>query len=269
MELRSANVTQGVERAPNRSLFYAMGYTKEELDRPLIGVVSAYSEIVPGHAHLDKIAQAVKDGIRMAGGTPVLVPAIGVCDGIAMGHVGMKYSLASRELIADSVETMAMAHQFDGLVLVPNCDKIVPGMVMAAVRMNVPTVVCSGGTFVSLEDRVAFCENEGPEIFVSIHVNSAVSNDPNGIETHWYHDYSKDLAEIIHKNMTKEVKANDRGLFKSKFYVINHTTMPAVLCEIGFLSNDAERNELVTEARKQKTAKAIAEGIMEYLKGRK
>ncbi|MBR3881142.1 MAG: dihydroxy-acid dehydratase, partial [Mailhella sp.] len=145
MKLRSANVTQGVERAPNRSLFYAMGYTKEELDRPLIGVVSAHSEIVPGHAHLDKIAQAVKDGIRMAGGTPILVPAIGVCDGIAMGHVGMKYSLASRELIADSVETMAMAHQFDALVLVPNCDKIVPGMLMGALRLNIPTVVCSGG----------------------------------------------------------------------------------------------------------------------------
>ena len=145
MELRSANVTQGVERAPNRSLFYAMGYTKEELDRPLIGVVSAHSEIVPGHFHLDKITEAVKAGVRMAGGTPIMVPAIGVCDGIAMGHIGMKYSLASRELIADSVETMAMAHQFDGLVLVPNCDKIVPGMVMAAVRMNIPAVVCSGG----------------------------------------------------------------------------------------------------------------------------
>ena len=145
MKLRSANVTQGVERAPNRSLFYAMGYTKEELDRPLIGVVSAYSEIVPGHAHLDKIADAVKAGVRMAGGTPILVPAIGVCDGIAMGHIGMKYSLASRELIADSVETMAMAHQFDALVLIPNCDKIVPGMVMAALRLNIPSVVCSGG----------------------------------------------------------------------------------------------------------------------------
>ena len=145
MELRSANVTQGVERAPNRSLFYAMGYTKEELDRPLIGVVSAHSEIVPGHFHLDKITEAVKAGVRMAGGTPIMVPSIGVCDGIAMGHIGMKYSLASRELITDSVETMAMAHQFDGLVLVPNCDKIVPGMVMAAVRMNIPAVVCSGG----------------------------------------------------------------------------------------------------------------------------
>lgn len=143
--MRSDNVKKGAERAPNRSLFYAMGYTKEELERPLIGVVSAHSEIVPGHFHLDKIADAVKAGVRMAGGTPILIPAIGVCDGIAMGHVGMKYSLASRELIADSVETMAMAHQLDGLVLVPNCDKIVPGMVMAAVRLNIPAVVCSGG----------------------------------------------------------------------------------------------------------------------------
>ena len=147
--MRSDKVTKGVERAPMRSLFYAMGYTKEELERPLIGVVSAKSEIVPGHMHLDKVAEAVKAGVRMAGGTPIEVPAIGVCDGIAMGHVGMKYSLPSRELIADSVETMAMAHAFDGLVLVPNCDKIVPGMIMAAVRMNIPAVVCSGGPMMS------------------------------------------------------------------------------------------------------------------------
>ena len=143
--MRSDNVTKGPERAPNRSLFYALGYTDEELERPLIGVVSAFSEIVPGHMNLDKLAGAVKAGVRMAGGTPILIPAIGVCDGIAMGHIGMKYSLASRELICDSVETMFMAHQLDGLVLVPNCDKIVPGMVMAACRMNVPAVVCSGG----------------------------------------------------------------------------------------------------------------------------
>ena len=147
--MRSDVVTKGPQRAPNRSLFYAMGYTKEELERPLIGVVSAKSEIVPGHIHLDKVAEAVKAGIRMAGGTPVEVPAIGVCDGIAMGHIGMKYSLASRELIADSVETMTMAHGFDGLVLVPNCDKIVPGMIMAACRMNIPAVVCSGGPMMS------------------------------------------------------------------------------------------------------------------------
>ena len=149
MEMRSDKVTKGIERAPMRSLFYAMGYTKEELERPLIGVVSAKSEIVPGHMHLDKVAEAVKAGVRMAGGTPIEVPAIGVCDGIAMGHVGMKYSLPSRELIADSVETMTMAHAFDGLVLVPNCDKIVPGMIMAAVRMNIPAVVCSGGPMMS------------------------------------------------------------------------------------------------------------------------
>ena len=143
--MRSDNVKKGAERTPNRSLFYALGYTDEELSRPLIGVVSAFSEIVPGHSHLDKLAQAVKDGVRMAGGTPVLVPAIGVCDGIAMGHTGMKYSLPSRELIADSVETMALAHCFDGLVLVPNCDKIVPGMLMAAARLNIPSILVSGG----------------------------------------------------------------------------------------------------------------------------
>lgn len=149
MHTRSENVLHGVERAPNRSLFYAMGYTKEELERPLIGIISAHSEIVPGHFHLDKLTEAVKAGVRMAGGTPIMVPAIGVCDGIAMGHIGMKYSLPSRELIADSVETMAMAHGFDGLVLVPNCDKIVPGMLLGALRINIPTVVCSGGPMMS------------------------------------------------------------------------------------------------------------------------
>lgn len=149
MTKRSDNVTKGIERAPMRSLFYAMGYTREELERPLIGIVSAHSEIVPGHMHLDKIVEAVKAGVRMAGGTPIMVPSIGVCDGIAMGHIGMKYSLPSRELIADSVETMANAHQFDGLVLVPNCDKIVPGMVMGAARIDIPAVVCSGGPMMS------------------------------------------------------------------------------------------------------------------------
>jgi len=149
MKTRSKLVTEGVEKAPMRSLFYAMGYTEEELSKPLIAVVSAHSEIVPGHMHLDKITEAVKAGVRMAGGTPIMVPAIGVCDGIAMGHIGMKYSLASRELIADSVETMVMAHAFDGAVLVPNCDKIVPGMVMSAVRMNIPAIVCSGGPMMS------------------------------------------------------------------------------------------------------------------------
>ncbi|HWQ50678.1 MAG TPA: dihydroxy-acid dehydratase, partial [Terriglobales bacterium] len=145
MSLRSHQATKGPERAPNRSLFYAAGFTEEELSRPLIGVVSAHSDIVPGHVNLDKVAAAVKQGVAMAGGTPVLIPAIGICDGIAMGHAGMKYSLASRELIADSIESMAMAHCFDGLVLVPNCDKIVPGMIMAALRLNIPSVVVSGG----------------------------------------------------------------------------------------------------------------------------
>ena len=149
----SDRVLKGDACAPQRSLFYALGLTEEELSRPLIGVVSAYSEIVPGHLHLDKITEAVKAGIRMAGGTPIMVPAIGVCDGIAMGHIGMKYSLASRELIADSVETMANAHGFDGLVLVPNCDKIVPGMLMRALRVNLPAVVMSGGAMLPGNDK--------------------------------------------------------------------------------------------------------------------
>lgn len=143
--MKSDVVKVGAERVPNRSLFEAMGYTDEEIERPLIGVVSAKSEIVPGHMMLDKISDAVKRGILMAGGTPIEIPAIGVCDGIAMGHTGMKYSLVTRELIADSIECMAMAHALDGLVLIPNCDKIVPGMLMGACRINLPTVVCSGG----------------------------------------------------------------------------------------------------------------------------
>ncbi len=145
MSRRSDNITKGAERMPNRSLLRACGLTEEEMKKPIIGVVSAYSEIIPGHINLDKIADAVKAGVRIAGGTPILVPAIGVCDGIAMGHIGMKYSLPSRELIADSVETLAQAHQFDALVLIPNCDKIVPGMLMAAARLNIPSIIISGG----------------------------------------------------------------------------------------------------------------------------
>lgn len=143
--MRSDAVTKGVQQAPHRSLFNALGLTKEELDKPLIGIVSSYNEIVPGHMNLDKIVEAVKLGVAMAGGTPVVFPAIAVCDGIAMGHVGMKYSLATRELIADSTEAMAMAHAFDGLVMVPNCDKNVPGLLMAAARVNIPTIFVSGG----------------------------------------------------------------------------------------------------------------------------
>ncbi|SFM86452.1 dihydroxy-acid dehydratase [Thermodesulforhabdus norvegica] len=143
--MRSDLMKSGLEKAPHRSLFKAMGYTDEELQRPLIGIVNSANEIIPGHIHLDRIAEAVKAGVRMAGGTPVEFPVIGVCDGIAMNHEGMKYSLASRELIADSVELMAKAHPFDGLVLIPNCDKIIPGMLMAALRLNIPSIVVSGG----------------------------------------------------------------------------------------------------------------------------
>lgn len=143
--MRSDAVKKGLEKAPHRSLFKAMGYTDEELARPLIGIANSRNEIIPGHIHLNIIADAVKAGVRMAGGTPIEFPAIGVCDGIAMNHAGMKYSLASREVIADSVEIMAQAHAFDGLVLIPNCDKIVPGMLMAAARLNIPAIVVSGG----------------------------------------------------------------------------------------------------------------------------
>ncbi len=143
--MRSDLMKKGIEKAPHRSLFKAMGYTQEELDRPLIGVANSANEIIPGHIHLDKVSEAVKAGIRLAGGTPIEFSTIGVCDGIAMNHQGMRYSLASRELIADSVEIMAMAHPFDGLVLIPNCDKIIPGMLMAAMRLNIPSIVVSGG----------------------------------------------------------------------------------------------------------------------------
>ena len=143
--MRSDNVRKGMQQAPHRSLFNALGFTKEEMDKPMIGIVSSYNEIVPGHMNLDKIVEAVKLGVAMAGGVPVVFPAIAVCDGIAMGHVGMKYSLVTRDLIADSTECMAMAHQFDGLVMVPNCDKNVPGLLMAAARINIPTVFVSGG----------------------------------------------------------------------------------------------------------------------------
>lgn len=143
--MRSDAVKKGIQQAPHRSLFNALGFTREELHRPLIGIVSSYNEIVPGHMNLDKITEAVKIGVAMAGGTPVVFPAIAVCDGIAMGHQGMKYSLVTRDLIADSTEAMAMAHQFDGLVMIPNCDKNVPGLLMAAARINIPTIFVSGG----------------------------------------------------------------------------------------------------------------------------
>ena len=143
--MRSDAVKKGMQQAPHRSLFNALGFTEEEMEKPLVGIVSSYNEIVPGHMNLDNIVAAVKQGVAMAGGTPVVFPAIAVCDGIAMGHTGMKYSLVTRDLIADSTECMALAHQFDALVMVPNCDKNVPGLLMAAARLNIPTIFVSGG----------------------------------------------------------------------------------------------------------------------------
>ena len=175
----SEQITQGVERAPQRSLLYAAGFTEDEIKKPLIGVVSAQSEIIPGHMHLSKIAEAVKAGIYAAGGTPVVVPAIGVCDGIVMGHRGMHYSLASRELIADSVETLAAAHCFDGLVLIPNCDKIVPGMVMAALRLNIPAIVCSGGPM--LAGRVKGKKTSLSQMFEAVGAYKAGKLDDAGL----------------------------------------------------------------------------------------
>ena len=145
----SDNIKKGIERTPNKSLLYALGLTDEEINRPIIGIVSSFNEIVPGHMNIDKITDAVKAGVRLAGGTPIVFPAIAVCDGIAMGHIGMKYSLVTRDLIADSTECMALAHQFDGLVMIPNCDKNVPGLLMAAARVNVPTIFVSGGPMLS------------------------------------------------------------------------------------------------------------------------
>ena len=183
--MRSDVIKSGVPAAPNRSLLYALGYTKEELARPLIGVVCSYNEIVPGHMNLDKIAEAVKAGIRAAGGTPVEFPAIAVCDGIAMGHVGMKYSLVTRDLIADSTEAMAMAHQFDGLVMIPNCDKNVPGLLMAAARVNVPTIFVSGGPMLAgtLQDGSRTCLSH---IFEAVGAHYAGKLDDAGLEDYEY-----------------------------------------------------------------------------------
>ena len=156
--MKSDFVKKGIERAPHRSLMKAMGYTDEEIRRPLIGVANSWNEIVPGHTHLREIAEAVKAGIRMAGGTPIEFNTIAVCDGIAMGHTGMKYSLASREIIADSCETMGLAHGFDGMVFIPNCDNVVPGMLMAAARINVPTVFVSGGPMLSIKRKDGYID---------------------------------------------------------------------------------------------------------------
>ncbi len=169
--MRSDTVTKGKQQAPHRSLFNALGLTKEEMDRPLVGIVSSYNEIVPGHMNLDKIVNAVKQGVAVAGGTPIVFPAIAVCDGIAMGHIGMKYSLVTRDLIADSTESMALAHQFDALVMVPNCDKNVPGLLMAAARINVPTIFVSGGPM--LAGRVQGKKTSLSSMFEAVGANAA------------------------------------------------------------------------------------------------
>lgn len=169
--MRSDSVKKGLQQAPHRSLFNALGYTKEELNRPIIGIVSSYNEIVPGHMNLDKIVDAVKMGVAMAGGTPAVFPAIAVCDGIAMGHQGMKYSLVTRDLVADSTESVAMAHQFDALVMVPNCDKNVPGLLMAAARLNIPTIFVSGGPM--LAGRVNGQKHSLSSIFEAVGTYSA------------------------------------------------------------------------------------------------
>lgn len=177
--MRSDAVRKGMQQAPHRSLFNALGHTEEEMRKPLIGIVSSYNEIVPGHMNLDKIVEAVKLGVAMAGGTPVVFPAIAVCDGIAMGHVGMKYSLVTRDLIADSTECMAMAHQFDGLVMVPNCDKNVPGLLMAAARVNIPTVFVSGGPM--LAGRVKGEKRSLSSMFEAVGSYAAGTMDENDV----------------------------------------------------------------------------------------
>ncbi len=177
--MKSDTVTKGKQQAPHRSLFNALGLTKEEMERPLVGIVSSYNEIVPGHMNLDKIVNAVKQGVAMAGGTPIVFPAIAVCDGIAMGHIGMKYSLVTRDLIADSTEAMALAHQFDALVMVPNCDKNVPGLLMAAARINVPTIFVSGGPM--LAGRVQGKKTSLSSMFEAVGANAAGALSDEGL----------------------------------------------------------------------------------------
>lgn len=178
--MKSDTVTKGKQQAPHRSLFNALGLTKEELERPLVGIVNSYNEIVPGHMNLDKIVDAVKQGVAMAGGTPIVFPAIAVCDGIAMGHIGMKYSLVTRDLIADSTEAMALAHQFDALVMVPNCDKNVPGLLMAAARINVPTIFVSGGPMMA--GRVQGKKTSLSSMFEAVGANAAGTLSDKGLQ---------------------------------------------------------------------------------------
>ncbi len=177
--MRSQKMTFGLEKAPHRSLLYALGLTREEMKRPLIGVVNAANEVVPGHLHLGKIAEAVKAGIRMAGGTPMEFPAIAVCDGLAMNHEGMRFSLTSREVITDSIEIMATAHPFDALVFIPNCDKIVPGMLMAMMRLNLPSIIMSGGPM--LAGRVNGKKTSLSQMFEAVGAYKAGIIDEDGL----------------------------------------------------------------------------------------
>ena len=184
--MNSDQIKSGANRTPHRSLMKALGLTDEEIKRPMIGVVNSQNEIVPGHIHLDNIARAVKDGIRIAGGTPIEVPAIAVCDGIAMGHEGMKYSLVSREIIADSVEIMAKAHQFDALVLIPNCDKVVPGMLMAAARLNIPAILVSGGPMLSMKFKGCYRDfNTGMEAVGAYQAGKINDAELSDLEEFW------------------------------------------------------------------------------------
>lgn len=252
--MRSDNVTKGVERAPNRSLFYALGFTKEELERPLVGIVSSYNEVVPGHMNLDKIVEAVKAGVQMAGGTPIVFPAIAVCDGIAMGHIGMKYSLVTRDLIADSTEAMALAHQFDGLVMVPNCDKNVPGLLMAAARINIPTIFCSGGPMLAghLQDGRRTCLSH---MFEAVGAYKAGKLDEEGVEEYELNAcpscgscsgmYTANSMNCLSEGLGMALRGNGTipGAFSARLRLAKHTGMQIM----ELIRRDLKPRDIMTE----------------------
>lgn len=253
--MRSDNVTRGVERAPNRSLLYALGFTREELERPLVGIVSSYNEIVPGHMNLDKITEAVKAGVRLAGGTPIVFPAIAVCDGIAMGHIGMKYSLVTRDLIADSTEAMALAHQFDGLVMVPNCDKNVPGLLMAAARINVPTIFCSGGPMLSgrLQDGRRTCLSH---MFEAVGAYKAGKLDEEGVEEYERNAcptcgscsgmYTANSMNCLSEGLGMALRGNGTipGVYSARLRLAKHAGMQIM----DLITRDLKPRDIMTEA---------------------
>ena len=253
--MRSDNVTKGVERAPNRSLLYALGFTKEELERPLVGIVSSYNEIVPGHMNLDKIVEAVKAGVEMAGGTPIVFPAIAVCDGIAMGHIGMKYSLVTRDLIADSTEAMALAHQFDGLVMVPNCDKNVPGLLMAAARVNIPTIFCSGGPMLAghLRDGRRTCLSH---MFEAVGAYKAGKLDEEGVEEYELNAcpscgscsgmYTANSMNCLSEGLGMALRGNGTipGAYSARLRLAKHAGMQVM----ELIRRDLKPRDIMTEA---------------------